>query len=230
MFYFTLSIIVFKNLINKIIIKKKKFNSNIYLLNNESHQLFRSAFCFFISTLSIVFSIIYWEYLISNSIETILLSTIINKLMFSYMLVDTLYICYDYYNKNNLRLELVLHHLVCLCLYGIFWDKAILSFCSSAEILSAYNWVGILFPQYEWTVKIFRLYSIILIRFFIWIFTLVFLRNYNYLFWFGFIFIMIFISLDCYWVWIIISNYTKYKTFIVDKIKKNSKKKFKKNF
>lgn len=214
-----------------IIILYKFIINNIFKNNIDSHSLFRSFFCFFISTLSMGSSIIYWNYLITNPLNPTYLSTIINKLMFSYMIFDTGY----FVLVKNTRFELLVHHVICIGLYGFFWDKLLLSFCSISEILSAFNWIGILYPNHEWSIKLFRLYAIIFIRFGVWILTLGILSKYTYYYWFGIIFVFIFISLDCYWVWIIISNYLKYKNFIKQKIISNTnkilsktKKKFKK--
>lgn len=142
------------------------------------------------------------------------------------MIIDTMYFVLE----KNIRPELLFHHCICIGLYGFFWDKAILSFCSISEILSAFNWIGILYPTHEWSIKLFRLYAIILIRFGIWINTLLILTKYNFYYWTGLVFILIFICLDCYWVWIIISNYLKYKNFIKQKILNKTNKKLKKNF
>lgn len=210
-----------------IIIFYKYIINIIFLKTNNSHTLFRSFFCFFISTLSLCFSICYWSHLLSNSLETTYLSSVINKLMLAYMLVDTFFITTA--DVKKLRIELIFHHAICIGLYGLFYDKAILAFCALGEILSAFNWIGIIYPQHEWSVKLFRLYSILFIRFFVWTFTLVFLRHYYWLFWFGFIGVMIFFTLDCYWAWIILSNYFKYKKYIGDKIISKTKKIMSKN-
>lgn len=215
-----------------IIILFKLIINNIFKNNLDNHSLFRSFFCFFISTLSMGSSIINWTYLITNPLYPTILSTIINKLMFSYMIIDT--ICFVL--EKNIRLELLFHHAICIGLYGFFWDKSLLSFCSISEILSAFNWIGILYPKYEWTIKLFRLYAIIFIRFGVWICVLGILSKHSYYYWLGLVFVFIFICLDFYWSWVIISNYLKYKNFIKQKIISNTnkilsktKKKFKKN-
>ncbi len=205
-----------------IIIFYKYIIDIIFFKTNNSHALFRSFFCFFISTLSLCFSICYWSHLLFNSLEITYLSSVINKLMLAYMLIDTA--CITMTDIKELRIELIFHHTICIGLYGLFYDKAILAFCALGEILSAFNWIGIIYPQHEWSVKLFRLYSILFIRFFVWTFTLVFLRHYYWLFLFGFIGIMIFFALDCYWAWIILSNYLKYKKYIGKKIISKTKK------
>lgn len=209
-FYFGL-IILYKIIVDYF------FKNHIEL---DTHTLFRSFFCFFISTLSIGFSIIYWNHLIYKPLEHAYLSIFINKLMLSYMMIDTFYIIFE----KNIRIELIFHHLLCIGLYGYGWDKSLLSFCSIAEILSAFNWIGILYPKYDWSIKLFRLYAILFIRLEIWFFTLCVLSQYIFLYRIGFIFIIIFICLDCYWIWIIISNYLKYKNFIKQKIILNTNK------
>ena len=205
-----------------IIILFKQIINNSFSKINNIHSLFRSFFCFFISSLSLCFSICYWSHLISNPLKPIYLSTLINQLMLAYMLVDTTYFAISC--TKEIRLELIFHHIICICLYGIFYDKSIMAFCALGEILSAFNWIGILYPQYEWSIKLLRLYSILFIRLFVWIFTLVFLYKYSFLFWFGFIGVIIFLTLDCYCIWIILSNYIKYKTFIKEKIVSKTKK------
>ena len=211
-FYFAI-IVIFKQIIN-----------NIFKNTINKHSLFRSFFCFFISSLSLCFSIYYWSNLLSNSLEPTYLSSVINKLMFVYMLVDTFFISIITTDIKELRIELIFHHVICIGLYGLFYDKAILAFCALGEILSAFNWIGIIYPQHEWSVKLFRLYSILFIRFFVWIFTLVFLHQYLWLFWFGLLGVVIFVCLDCYWALIILSNYFKYKKFIGGKIISKTKK------
>lgn len=206
-----------------IIIIFKQITDNFFFNVQNKHSLFRSFFCFFISTLSLCFSVCYWNHLLLTPLDSTYLSTIINQLMLSYMLVDIIYLAITT-NIKEIRIELIFHHVICICLYGAFYDKSIMAFCALGEILSAFNWIGILYPQYEWSIKLFRLYSILFIRFFVWTFTLVFLYRYNWLFWFGFISIIFFIILDCYWIWLIISNYIKYKSFIVDKISSKTKK------
>jgi hypothetical protein len=186
-------ILLFRKIIKKIFIKY------------EYHSLFRSFFCSFISTLSIGSSILNWNLLLTNPIDNNYMSLIINNLMLAYMIIDTSY----YLSKQNYRIELMIHHLICLFIYGFFRDKCILSFCSINEILSSFNWIGIIYPNLEWLSKLFRLYSIIFIRLFVWIYTLVFLSNINYVFEFGLVFVSAFVCLDIYWSWIIISNYLK---------------------
>lgn len=211
--FYLIIIVMFKYTIDMFFSKKN--------LNN-SHALFRSFFCFIISTLSLCFSICHWSHLLVNSLESTYFSSIINKLMLAYMLVDTTFITMG--DAKELRIELIFHHAICIGLYGLFNDKAILAFCALGEILSSFNWIGIIYPQYEWSVKLFRLYSILFIRFFVWTFTLVFLHQYYWLFWFGFMSVIIFFAIDCYWTWIILSNYLKYKKFIGEKIVSKTKK------
>lgn len=194
MILYLIFVILFKLIINK------------YFVNIENnHSLFRSFFCFFISTLSLSNSVMEWNNLISNPLGYTYLSTCINKLMFSYMIVDTAYLLFS----KNIRLELIFHHAICLGFYGLHWDKAILSFCASAEILTSFNWIGILYPEIEWTNRLFRLYSIIFIRLFIWIYCISFMLKYTYYYHLAICFSIIFICLDCYWASIIISNYYK---------------------
>jgi hypothetical protein len=187
----------------------------------NNHSLFRSFFCFFISSLSIFNSIIDWNNLITNPLDTTFSALVINKLMLSYMIVDTIY----FILTKNTRLELVFHHIICIIVYGLFYDKKIFSFLASAEILSAFNWIGMLYPEIEWANKIFKLYSMIFIRSFIWIFGLVFMSRYTYYFYVGILLTIIFLGLDCFWSYIIILNYFKHINFIKKKIISHTSKK-----
>jgi hypothetical protein len=139
------------------------------------------------------------------------MSLIVNNLMLAYIIIDTSY----YLHKQNYRVELIIHHLICLFIYGFFRDKCILNFCSINEILSSFNWIGIIYPNLEWVSKLFRLYSIVFIRLFVWVFTLVFLYGINYIFQFGLVFVLAFICLDIYWSWVIVSNYFGIKKKII---------------
>ena len=208
----------------KYIIQIIIFRKIIKLLfaNYDYHTLFRSFFCLFISSFSFIASIYNWDKLLTNPFESNYLSLIINNLMISYMLIDTGYFLF----KQNYRMELIFHHVICIGFYGFYNDTGILSFCAGCEILSAFNWVGIIFPNLEWTSKLFRLYSILFIRLFIWVYTLVFLSNIKNIFLLaiGFGGVSCFILLDIYWTWIIIKNYFKYKNYIGCKIIKKKNK------
>ena len=175
----------------------------------DYHTLFRSFFCLFISTLSMGTSLWNWNLLLTNPMGKNYISSIINNLMLSYMIVDTSYFLY----KKNFRIELMAHHLVCLFAYGFYTDTCILSFCSINEILSSFNWIGIIYPNLEWVSKLFRLYSILFIRLFIWIFTLVFLHKLNLIYQFARVIVVFFICLDIYWSWIILSNFFKFSSW-----------------
>jgi hypothetical protein len=212
MIIYFLIIFLFRKLI-KYIFKKKDY-----------HTIFRSFFCLFISTLSMGISVFNWKHLINTPLEPNQYFICVNKFMLVYMLIDTGYFIY----ANQYRLELMIHHIICLMLYGFNLNKSILGFCAINEILSAFNWVGIIYPKFEYMSKLFRLYSIIFIRLFIWIYTIVFLSSCPAYFYIGLFLIFIFMSLDCYWTWIIISNYFRYKHFIKEKLKDKIKDKLKK--
>lgn len=192
----------------------RKLIKNIFR-KKEYHTIFRSFFCLFISTFSIGISVLNWKHLMTTPLEPNYYFCIINKFMLSYMLIDTLY----FVSMQQYRIELMIHHILCLLLYGFNLNKSILAFCAINEILSSFNWVGIIYPKFEWMSKLFRLYSIIFIRLFVWIYTLVFLYPFTYYYQIALFIIFIFISLDFYWTWIIISNYFKYRDFIKNKIK-----------
>jgi hypothetical protein len=157
--------------------------------------------------MSIGISVLNWNLLLTNPLGIDNLSLFVNYMMLSYMIVDTIFYLY----KKNYRLELMFHHIICLFVYGFFFNKRILSFCAINEILSSYNWIGILYPNLEWISKLLRLYSIIFVRLFVWIFISVFLYQYQYIYQFAILLIFIFICLDIYWTCIIIKNYLKYK-------------------
>lgn len=180
--------------------------------HHNYHTLFRSFFCLVVSTGSIGFSLVSWDSIVSNPLGSSQLSQFINLLMLSYMLVDTIYLLI----KPPYRFELLLHHFICVIIYSMYSDYQILSFCAGCEILSAFNWVGIIFPNIEWTSKMFRLYSILFIRLFIWIYTMIFLTNVvvGFRYWIVMILLGIFLLLDIYWLWIIVKNYLGYSQYI----------------
>lgn len=204
LFICILIILVFKKLIKMLF---KSF---------DHHILFRSFFCLFISTLSMGISIINWNILLKNPLETNNLSLVSNNLMLGYMIIDTIHYLY----KQNYRIDLLLHHFVCLLIFGLHLDKNILSFCSINEILSSFNWIGIIYPNLEWISKILRLLSILFVRLFVWIFTLFFLSNSQpRIFQIAFILVFFFVCLDVYWIGIIIKNCLGYKNIIKENIK-----------
>lgn len=184
-----------------IILLKTYFKS--YYKKYDYHSLFRSFFCFGISTLSLLTTILYWNNLILNPFDSNWLSIHINKLMLTYMLYDTAYYIYS----NKYRIDLLIHHIICIGFFGIYYNKLLLTFCSINEIISAFNWIGILYPNYSWIGKLIRLYSILFVRLFVWIYTLYFIHNDIFIFYIGLLFVSIFIGLDLYWISIILNNY-----------------------
>ena len=184
--------------------------------NYDYHSLFRSFCCFIISLLSIGISLINWNLLLLNPLEKTDYSVICNKIMLAYIIVDTSYLIFT----DNKRKELILHHIICFIVYFILWDKFILSFLAINEILSSFNFMSILNPKYDFFNKIFKLYSIIFIRLFVWLYTLLFLSKYPIYFIITIILVSIFVCLDCYWASIIISNFfsikkNNFKTFCI---------------
>ena len=189
----------------------------ILFKNYDYHSLFRSFFCFGISSLSIITCVIYWKSLIENPISYNSISYLINTFMFNYMIYDLIYFIYS----KKIRTELILHHAISGLLFLFYKEYFILTFCSSCEILSAFNWIGILFPNYEWVSKFIRLATILFVRLWIWIFTICLFYNFNYFFYLVFIIVTFFICLDIYWLYIIFINYKKYYGFIKSEIKHN---------
>jgi len=204
-------IIIFQKYIKTIF---KKFNY---------HELFRSFFCFIISTLSLITCFLYWNELIINPLGSRWISSNINKFMLSYIGYDTLY----YLNSNNYRIDLLIHHVICGIIFAFYYDKLLLTFCSINEIISAFNWVGILFPHLLITSKIIKLCLIVFVRFVVWAFVL-FLLNSSISMNLGLgltlmginigvytiiPIVLFFIGLDFYWIYIIVKN------FLLDKHK-----------
>lgn len=191
MFLYFILLIIFRNILK------------IFFINYDYHSLFRSFFCLFISCMSISISIYNWDKLIINPLDSNIFSIQINKLMFNYMLYDLIYFIY----KKKYRIELIIHHILCLLIFYIFYNKNILTFCSINEIISAFNWINILIPKYNYICKILRFFSIIFVRSFIWIYTLAFLQNISkFISYLSHFFIFIFLILDIYWIFIIFKN------------------------
>ena len=182
--------------------------------NYDYHSLFRSFFCFIISSMSLFTSIIYWNDLITNPFDYNLSSYIINNFVLYYMVVDLVYFIYT----KKIRIELILHHIMCFLLFNFFSEYFILTFCTICEIISAFNWIGILFPNYEWISKFIRLFCIILVRLWIWIFIIILSYDYNG-FYICLFLVLFFIFLDIYWLYVIYINYKKYSGFIKKNIK-----------
>lgn len=194
--YLFVLIIIFKYIIKYLFSKFKYSNTN-------THSLFRSFFCLFISTGSMGICILNWDNLIQNPTGFNYYSSLINRLMFNYMLYDTIYFFY----KKQYRLELLIHHLICAIIFGMYWDKFILTFCTINEILSGYNWIGLINNKFEWLTKLLKLYSLIFIRSGIWINTLFMLSKSKEYYQMGLIVIGIFVCLDLYWIGIILYNF-----------------------
>jgi hypothetical protein len=152
------------------------------------------------------------------------------------MIYDLIY----FFIRQKIRYELCFHHAICALLFYNY-NCNILTFCSSCEIISGFNWISIIYPKYEWMSKYIRLATILLVRFWIWIFTLIIFKNLKEIkyinvnmlsnhkvnisiFNFVFFLIIIFVSLDIYWLRIIYKNLTNHYKFIKNKIKKKINK------
>jgi len=213
-----------------------KYIIKYFLRNYDYHNIFRSIFCLSISLSSLTVSLLNWNNLINNPLDSSIISSIINNFMFCYMIYDLIY----FFIRQKIRYELCFHHAICALLFYNY-NCNILTFCSSCEIISGFNWISIIYPKYEWMSKYIRLATILLVRFWIWIFTLIIFKNLKEIkyinvnmlsnhkvnisiFNFVFFLIIIFVSLDIYWLRIIYKNLTNHYKFIKNKIKKKINK------
>ena len=186
----------------------------------DYHSIYRSLFCFFISTFSCFTIFINWDIFITDPLAYTLQSYIINTFMVVYMGYDLIWI----FVKKRFRLDLFIHHILCLIGYIMYGQHILLTYYAINEIISAFNWVSLVFPNYDWVVRILKLISIIFVRLFVWINSLILMYNTEY-FYIILIFMIGFISLDIFWITIIIGNMLKniaIKT--VQYIKKNKYK------
>ena len=221
-----------------------KYIIKYYLRNYDYHNIFRSIFCLLISLSSLSISLLNWNNLIINPLSSSIISSIINKFMFCYMIYDLIY----FFIRQRIRYELCFHHAICALLFYNY-NYNILTFCSTCEIISGFNWISIIYPKYEWMSKYIRLTTILLVRFWIWMCTLIIFKNFKQiknitfniskfiifpfqfknsiyinipLFSFVVLLIIIFISLDIYWLCIIYKNLKNHYKFIKNKITANN--------
>lgn len=192
-----------------------------YIFINSNHALFRSLFCLFISCFSLFISSVYIWDIIENPIENTIInyySYNINKFMISYLSFDLIY--FAFYNELFTRLELTFHHIVCLFVLYFYSKSNILTLCTICEILSAFNWLGLLFPAFEYLCKYIRVFSILFVRLPIWMLVFLILPvKFVY-----YLILMSFISLDIYWLYIMYINYISHKIYIKDRFKNKKTK------
>ena len=132
------------------------------------------------------------------------------------MVYDFIY----FFIRKKIRIELCLHHLLCAYLF-YYYNLLILTFCSTCEIISAFNWISIIYPKYVWMTKYIRLTTILSVRFFIWFATSLILTNISNNYYVNsyhiqipllyiYLILSFFIMLDCYWLFIILQNFIKF--------------------
>jgi len=188
---------------------KNKFN------NLDYHSIYRSWFCLLISILSSCTMFINWDTFIENPLITNSFSYILNTFMIVYMGYDI--ICFLINEK--LRIDLLCHHILCLIIFIFYREHLLLTFYSICEVISAFNWIGIIYPNYNWITRILRAGSIIFVRLWVWIFGLKIMYSTEY-FNIILLYTIIFITLDMYWLSIIYNNFKKRNTVIQKYIKK----------
>jgi hypothetical protein len=105
-------------------------------------------------------------------------------------------------------MDLFIHHVLCIIVYTKYSSNILLTYYAINEIISAFNWVSLIFPKYEWIIRILKLAAILFVRLFIWINGLVIMFN-SELFTVLLCFTLLFVSLDIFWITIIIGNIIK---------------------
>jgi hypothetical protein len=188
--------------------------------NLDYHSIYRSLFCLFIS-ISSCFTIFYhWETFKSNPLAYTLESYLINMFMIFYMGYDLIWI----FVKKRFRLDLVIHHILCIICYYKFSSHILLTYYAINEVISAFNWISLIYPNYDWVVRILKLASILFVRLNVWINGFILMYNTD-MFTTLIIFTLLFVSLDIYWVTIIVGNMMKNVAIkTVQYIKKNKHK------
>ena len=170
----------------------------------DYHSIYRSLFCFAISTLSCFTIFLEWNTFISDPMAFTLQSYLINTFMVVYMAYDLIWI----FVKKRFRFDLFIHHVVCLIVYMNYRSHILLTYYAINEIISAFNWVSLVFPNFEWLIRILKLCSILFVRLIIWINGLVLMHNTEF---FNIILVCttLFLSLDIFWITVIIGNIFK---------------------
>jgi hypothetical protein len=175
--------------------------------NIDYHSLYRSLFCLCITIFSSYTIFLNWDQFILNPECTSLLSYILNIFMLFYMLYDLIWI----FIKRKFRLDLIIHHIFCLFIYYNYYSYMCVTYYIINECISAFNWVTIIFPNNNKLIKIinyYRLFSIIFIRFWIWLGGLYMFTN-CFLYTTMCYSLIMFFSLDLYWTILIIKNLNK---------------------
>ena len=188
--------------------------------NLDYHSIYRSLFCLFISISSCFTIFFHWKTFLSNPMAYTLESYLINMFMIFYMGYDLVWI----FVKKRFRFDLVIHHVLCIICYYIYSSHILLTYYAINEVISAFNWISLIYPNYDWIVRILKLASILFVRLFVWINGLVLMHN-TELFTTLLVITLLFISLDVFWITIIVGNMLKkVATKTVQYIKKNKHK------
>ncbi len=186
--------------------------------NKDYHSIYRSFYCMFITIFSIYQTYFNWGNLIENPLlESNTYSLIINNFMFVYMIYD---IWYFFYSKK-IRYDLLFHHIICLIAFYYYKNYFFMTFGSIAEIISSLNWLSLINNKFTNFTRLFRMFSIILVRLPMWLTSITLFKNtiYSYLSLFCMI---IFILLDIYWLKVIYKNMNDDRAINYIKKNKNS--------
>jgi len=170
--------------------------------NKDYHSIYRSFYCMFITIFSIYQTYFNWGNLIENPLlESNTYSLIINNFMFVYMIYD---IWYFFYSKK-IRYDLLFHHIICLVAFYYYKKYFFMTFGSIAEIISSLNWLSLINNKFTNFTRLFRMFSIILVRLPMWLTSITLFKStiYSYISLFCMI---IFILLDIYWLKVIYKN------------------------
>jgi hypothetical protein len=170
--------------------------------NKDYHSIYRSFYCMFITIFSFSETCIHWDELKKNPLlEADTTSLIINNFMFVYMIYD---IWYFFYSKK-IRYDLLFHHIICLIGFYYYKKYFFLTFGSMAEIISSLNWLSLINNKFTNFTRLFRMFSIILVRLPMWLITITLFKTTNFVH-LSLFFMILFILLDIYWLKVIYKN------------------------
>jgi hypothetical protein len=156
----------------------------------------------FITIFSFSETCIHWDELKKNPLlEADTTSLIINNFMFVYMIYD---IWYFFYSKK-IRYDLLFHHIICLIGFYYYKKYFFLTFGSMAEIISSLNWLSLINNKFTNFTRLFRMFSIILVRLPMWLITITLFKTTNFVH-LSLFFMILFILLDIYWLKVIYKN------------------------
>ncbi len=186
--------------------------------NKDYHSIYRSFYCMFITIFSIYQTYYNWGNLIENPLlDSNTYSLIINNFMFVYMIYD---IWYFFYSKK-IRYDLLFHHVICLVAFYYYKKYFFMTFGSIAEIISSLNWLSLINNKFTNFTRLFRMFSIILVRLPMWLTSITLFKNTNYSY-LSLFCMIIFILLDIYWLKVIYKNMNDNRSINYIKKNKNS--------